>query len=228
MLRKKLDEVVSYNSTRTNPHIGESYTELGEPSRMANKERRYRCFICREKGHIASKCTNKTIETNPDSFETTNMDTTPTNAPIETPQQETPFKYEPTTVHVSTDYLIEGSDLGSWDSFWYVSTSYKQHMTPMKCLFRRMKQRFKVEGTEEEQRKFIVSYGVGEAVIETHMGRLLIPNVVYTPEITLNVLSLEQLKNQGYYVSLNGNKAKVWYMFDHMYVDTNSPNQLIE
>nr|GFB76249.1 ARID DNA-binding domain-containing protein [Tanacetum cinerariifolium] len=68
---------------------------------------------------------------------------------------------------------------------------------------------------EEDERKFIFSYGVGEAYVETKEGTLIIPNVYYTPEVTMNVLSKERLENQGYLVTHDDNTCTVKYMFDN-------------
>ena len=108
MLKNKVEEVVSYNSSRIQPPTGSSYRELGESSYMAKKDKKARCYICKEKGHVFSKCTNKSNNKNPETIETSENDTTPIDTPIETPQVETAFKYEPTTVHVSTDYMVLG------------------------------------------------------------------------------------------------------------------------
>ena len=132
------------------------------------------------------------------------------------PKVHEAFKYEPECVHVTTDFMVEGSDKRNWDDIWYVSSDYKRHMSPMKHLFKRMIQRFKVEGTVEKEKKFIVSYGVGEVFVETNKGRLLVSNVLFTPEITLNILSLDELEEQGYMVSYEGNKCRVKYMFDNI------------
>nr|GEV87372.1 ARID DNA-binding domain-containing protein [Tanacetum cinerariifolium] len=73
---------------------------------------------------------------------------------------------------------------------------------------------FRMLDIEEDERKFIFSYGVGEVSVETKDGTLVIPNVYYTLKITLNVLSMEKLENQGYVVSYERNKCGLRYMFD--------------
>nr|GEY47407.1 ARID DNA-binding domain-containing protein [Tanacetum cinerariifolium] len=122
----------------------------------------------------------------------------------------------PERVHVTTDYMVEGSDKGNWNKICYVSSAYKRHMSPMKHLFKRMIQRFRVEGTEEKEKKFIISYGVGEAFVETNEGRITISNVLFTPEVTLNILSIDQLEEQGYMVNYVNNRCRIKYMFDEM------------
>ncbi|GKE63407.1 hypothetical protein Tco_1513774 [Tanacetum coccineum] len=128
--------------------------------------------------------------------------------------QET-LKYEPERVHVTTDYMVEGSDQGNWNDIWFVSSAYKRHMSHTRTLFRRMMERFKKEGTEEQNKKSIFSYGVGEAIVETKEGSLVIPNVLYTPEITLNVLSIDQLEEQGFIVTYGNGTCGLKYMFDN-------------
>nr|GEW92536.1 ARID DNA-binding domain-containing protein [Tanacetum cinerariifolium] len=124
------------------------------------------------------------------------------------------LKY-PEIVHVKTDYMVEGSDEQNWNKIWYVGSVYKNHMSPTKSLFKRLKNSFKVLDKEENERKFIFSYGVGEAIVETKDGTLVIPNVYYTPEITMNVLSIEQLENQGYVMTYDRNRCGIRYMFDN-------------
>ena len=216
LLRKKVEEVVSYNSSKMKQRVTGSYNETGEPSSVSKKEKRARCYICKKRGHYFWKCTKKEEENNIQDTESNTMETTS----FEPSNTEAIFKYEPEVIRVSTDYMVQGSDSGNWDEIWYVSTAYKKHMTPMKRLFKRLMQRFQVEGTEEKEKKFIVSYGVGEVIVDTDKGRMMVPNVIYTPEITLNVLSMEQLKDQGYIVNCEGNRCKIWYMFDHMYDGT--------
>nr|GFB55757.1 ARID DNA-binding domain-containing protein [Tanacetum cinerariifolium] len=135
-------------------------------------------------------------------------------SPVTTEVQEK-INY-PERVHVTTYYMVEGSDKGNWNEIWYVSSAYKRHMSPMKHLFKRMIQIFKVEGTEENEKKFLISYGIGEAFVETNEGRITISNVLFTPEITLNILSTDQLEEQGYMVSYVNNRCRIKYMFDDM------------
>ncbi|GJU14649.1 ARID DNA-binding domain-containing protein [Tanacetum coccineum] len=135
--------------------------------------------------------------------------TTPTIPKV----QET-LKYEPKKTHVTIEYMVEGSDQGNWNDIWFVNSTYKRHMSPMKHLFKRIIQRFKVEGTEGKEKKLLVSYGVGEAFVETNEGRIVVSNVLFTLEITLNILSLDQLEEQGYMVIYGDNKCRIKYMFD--------------
>nr|GEW52610.1 ARID DNA-binding domain-containing protein [Tanacetum cinerariifolium] len=155
-------------------------------SNATRKEKRARCFICKKRGHV--------------------LWTSKANIGVE-------LKY-PEIVHVKTDYMVEGSDEGNWNRIWYVGSAYKNHMSPVKSLFKRLKYGFKMLDVEEDERKFIFSYGVREATVETKEGTMVIPNVFYTPEITMNVLSMERLENQDYMVTRKHNRCIVRYMFD--------------
>ncbi|GKD27029.1 hypothetical protein Tco_1233243 [Tanacetum coccineum] len=126
-------------------------------------------------------------------------------------EDEEVFKY-PEDVHVKTNYMVEGTDFSNWNNIWYVSNAYKKHMSPTKSLFKRLKSRFRMEQTQHEK-KFIFSHGIGEAVVETNENEIVIPCVLYTPEVTLNVLSLDQLLAQGFVITYGHDKCRISYMF---------------
>ncbi|GKC90292.1 hypothetical protein Tco_1150941 [Tanacetum coccineum] len=87
-------------------------------------------------------------------------------------QVDEKLKY-PERVHVITDYMVEGMNFANWDNIWV-----------------------RMEGTEESEKKFIFSYGIGEATMETKDKKMVIPCMLYTPETTLNILSIDQLEDQ--------------------------------
>nr|GEY60160.1 ARID DNA-binding domain-containing protein [Tanacetum cinerariifolium] len=91
---------------------------------------------------------------------------------------EEELKY-PERVHVITDYMIEGTDYSNWDNIW-------------------LKSRFRMKQTQHEKKN---SYGIREAVVETNKNEIVIHCVLYTPEVTLNVLSLDQLLAQGFVIT---------------------------
>nr|GFA03962.1 ARID DNA-binding domain-containing protein [Tanacetum cinerariifolium] len=191
---------MSYNSSKLQP----SSKQIGESSGLSRKERRVRCYICRKRGHVYWKCTSKERSTKIQERNMPSLVMTEVQERINHPKR----------VHVTIDYMVEGSDKGNWNKIWYVSIAYKRHMSPMKHLFKRMIQRFRVEGTEEKEKKFLISYGVGEAFVETNEGRITISNVLFTPEVTLNILSIDQLEEQGYMVNYVNNRCRIKYMFD--------------
>ncbi|GKA79603.1 disease resistance TIR-NBS-LRR class family protein, partial [Tanacetum coccineum] len=154
-LKEKLKEIEAFNSSSV------SYMALvkRKNARTATrKEKRARCFICKERGHVLWKCHNKKNKNRGETWK----------------------------------------------------PSFDKRLNYPKGL----KDNFKMLDIEEDERKFIFSYGVGEASVETKDGALVIPNVYYTPEITMNVLNVEQLENQGYVVTYERNKCGIRYMFD--------------
>lgn len=86
-------------------------------------------------------------------------------------------------------------------------------MSPTKSLFKGLKSRFRMEQTQHEK-KFIFSHGIGDAVVETNEKEIVIPCMLYTPEVTLNVLSLDHLLAQGSVITYGHNKCRISYMFD--------------
>ncbi|GJS37840.1 ARID DNA-binding domain-containing protein [Tanacetum coccineum] len=122
------------------------------------------------------------------------------------------IKY-PEKVHVITDYMIEGTDDATWNEAWYVSNAYKIHMCPTRSLFKKLKYKFEMVEKEQLEKKFIFSYGIGDIIMEAKEGNFVIPNVHYTPEVTLNVLSHDILEEQGYVVEISNNKCNIQYMF---------------
>ena len=110
--------------------------------------------------------------------------------------------------------MVEGSNLKSWNEVWYMSNQYKFHLCPRRKLFKRIKYKFKMIGKEETEKKFIFSYGIGDVTIDTEEGELVVPNVQYTPNVSLNILSYDLLEEQGYMVNTDDNKCKIKYMFD--------------
>ncbi|GJX95686.1 ARID DNA-binding domain-containing protein [Tanacetum coccineum] len=201
MLWKKMKEVEAFNASK----VSAKARDHGERSASTQKERRARCYICKIRGHVFWKCPNKKRET---MIEQQKKLVKPTIKKI-----EERVKYLE-KVHIITDYMVEGTDDASWDKIWYVSSAYKQHMCPTKTLFKNLKHKFKMVGKEETEKKFIFSYGVGDVTVEAREGNLVIPNVHYTPEVTLNVLSFDLLEEQGYIVKISNNKCNLHYMFD--------------
>ena len=211
MLKEKMEEVIRFNTRK----LKNKKKEVGESSK--SKDRRPRCFICRKRGHVCRKCPQRKQALTP----TTPIESVSNLSPssiydlTSNEQQGLEKALYQEWVHVLTDYMIEGSDRNGWNNIWYISSAYKHHMSPMKHLFKRLHKRFKVEGVEEDEKKFIFSYGVGEAIVGTKNGDLLISNVLYTPEISLNILSLEQLQDQGFIIDYGKDTCEIRYMFDN-------------
>ena len=120
----------------------------------------------------------------------------------------------PETVHVIGDFMLEGSQHNTWNEIWYISNHYKFHLCPRRNLFKRIKYSFKMIGKEETEKKFIFSYGLGSVVVDTEDGELLIPNVQYTPEVSLNILSYDLLEEQGFMAKVDNTKCTIKYMYE--------------
>ncbi|GJX30235.1 hypothetical protein Tco_0238314, partial [Tanacetum coccineum] len=57
------------------------------------------------------------------------------------------------------------------------------------------------------------TYGLSEILIEANGNSHIIPGVYYAPEVTLNILSQEQLEKQGFQVTYDGNRCSLSLMF---------------
>ena len=169
----------------------------------SKREKRSKCYICKEKGHSFWASENRKRIA---AVESKQHDLT-----SQILQEE--VKY-PETVHVIGDFMIEGSQHNSWNEIWYVSSHYKFHLCPRRNLFKRIKYSFKMIGKEETERKFIFSYGLGSVVINTDEGEMVIPNVQYTPEVSLNILSYDLLEEQGYLVNVDNTKCTIRHMYE--------------
>ena len=110
--------------------------------------------------------------------------------------------------------MIEGTNGETWEKVWYVSSAYKHHMCPTRLLFKKLNYKFKMIGKEEVEKKFIFSYGIGDAIVRAKDGDIVISNVQCTPEVSLNILSYDLLEEQGYAVKINNNTRSLRYMYE--------------
>ncbi|GKB54293.1 hypothetical protein Tco_0905046 [Tanacetum coccineum] len=127
------------------------------------------------------------------------------------PEPKVSVKY-PEFIHFRTRGIIDGTDKGSWDDFWYISNTSNKHMTANLKFFLNLKEEFSVEKLEK-QGKFLFTYGIGEVLIENGEGTYMIPGVHYAPEVTLNILSIDLLRQQGFEISSNEDRCTLAYMF---------------
>ncbi|GJQ91353.1 ARID DNA-binding domain-containing protein [Tanacetum coccineum] len=154
MLRKKLEEIEAYNSSKTE-----------------NKMIHYNCFYCNTDGHISRTCPSKIKD---DALGITQNNTI---------QSSVSLKY-PDFIHFKTREIVKGTDEGTWDDYW-------------------------IEG----QKKFLFTYGIGEVIINNEKSGCMIPGVHYAPESTLNILSIDLLRQQGFELLFDGGKCTLEYMF---------------
>ncbi|GKB45888.1 ARID DNA-binding domain-containing protein [Tanacetum coccineum] len=224
MLQRKIEEFEAFNS-----------------SLPVNKYMNYNCFYCNQNGHIMKTCPTKIKndaahtqnisggimegnKINPTQFEFTSDKSKilcfkcrqyghfANKCPPE--KQDHPkvsLKY-PEFIHFQTKGIIKGTDKDSWDNFWYVSITSDKHLTSDLKFFSNFKEEFLVEKLEG-QGNFLFTYGMGEVLIKDGSNGYLIPGVHFAPEITINILSINLLKQQGLDIIFEGDKCTIEYMF---------------
>ncbi|GJT73407.1 ARID DNA-binding domain-containing protein [Tanacetum coccineum] len=214
MLKKKIEEIEVYNS-----------------SISKDKFKQYNCFYCNQKGHVAKACPIKikdeasymqgqTVGYEEGSRDQghfanrcpTRKDMASTKEPV---QPNVSITY-PEFIHFKTRGILKGTDYGTWDDFWYVSNTTNKHLTSNINFFSNLKEEFVVEKMES-QRKLLFTYGVGEVLIMNGNKDYLIPGVHYAPEVTLNILSINLLKQQGFEIVYEGNRCTLEYMFKNQH-----------
>ncbi|GKC47659.1 ARID DNA-binding domain-containing protein [Tanacetum coccineum] len=196
MLNNKMKEVIQHNTNLNQPISNERF-------------KNYKCFQCKQLGHIVKTC--------PMDYKVENTDA----------KKETKRRMEgiiatkptvlityPETIHFSTTCMIriKDTDLTGRDEIWYVSNQINRHVCYKLDAFCNIKEEFSVTKLEN-QRKLLFTYGLGEILIEANGKSHIIPGVYYAPEVTLNILSLEQLEKQGFQVTYDGNRCSLSLMF---------------
>ncbi|GKA09149.1 ARID DNA-binding domain-containing protein [Tanacetum coccineum] len=174
-------------------------------ARIRKNKESVKCFKCQGSGHFANACPQDDTKT------TQKQEKETTAAAPSLPEPKVSVKY-PEFIHFRTRGIIDGTDKGSWDDFWYISNTSNKHMTANLKFFSNLKEEFIVEKLEK-QGKFLFTYGIGEVLIENGEGTYMIPGVHYAPEVTLNILSIGLLRQQGFEISSNGDRCTLAYMF---------------
>ncbi|GJT73408.1 ARID DNA-binding domain-containing protein [Tanacetum coccineum] len=202
MLKKKIEEIEVYNS-----------------SISKGKIKQYNCFYCNQKRHVAKACPIKIKDEasymqgqTVGCEEGSRDDMASTKEPV---QPNVSIKY-PEFIHFKTRGILKGTDYGTWDDFWYVSNTTNKHLTSNLNFFSNLKEEFVVEKLES-QRKLLFTYGIGEVLIMNGNKDYLIPGVHYAPEVTLNILSINMLKQQGFEIVYEGNRCTLEYMFKNQH-----------
>nr|GEY74206.1 ARID DNA-binding domain-containing protein [Tanacetum cinerariifolium] len=194
MLNNKMKEVMRHN------------TNLNQPTNN-DKFKNYKCFQCKQLGHIVKTCPMDSKIKNTDAKKETKKRMEGIIAP-----KPTVLITYPETVHFSTTCMLKGTNLAGWDEVWYVSNKIDRHVCYKLDTFCNIKEEFSVTKLENH-RKFLFSYGLGKILIEANGNSHIIPGVYYAPEVTLNILSQEQLEKQGFPVTYDGNRCSLSLMF---------------
>ncbi|GJS54948.1 ARID DNA-binding domain-containing protein [Tanacetum coccineum] len=182
MLKRKLEEIELYNS---------AIPQTQSQTILQNRNRRQKCYKCRQRGHIIKNCPikeKKHVDGTEKSSGTSETAET-VSKQLMTAKPTVSLKY-PEWIHFSTKCMIEGTDKGHWDEIWYISNDTNIHLCSKLNLFGNIKEKFAVRKLED-QMKFLFTYGLGEVVIINGDEKYLIPGVYYAPEVTLNILSVE-------------------------------------
>ncbi|GKA71388.1 ARID DNA-binding domain-containing protein [Tanacetum coccineum] len=174
-----------------------------------DKYKNYKCFQCKQKGHIIKFCPDNKKE---DMAAKTDM----SNFARERKEDFKPsvmLKY-PESIHFSTTCMIKGTDHANWDDIWYISNQTDKHLCYKLDSFCNIKEGFSVNKLEN-QMKFLFTYGIGEVLIKDDGQGYLVPGVYYAPEVTLNILSMDLLEKQGFEIKYDGNRCILVYMFNN-------------
>ncbi|GJY08768.1 ARID DNA-binding domain-containing protein [Tanacetum coccineum] len=149
MLKEKLEEIEAFNTSS----MCAAFKRLNTKN-VTRKEKRARCFICKQRGHVLWKCPDKKSKHKGE-----------TKAVV-----DKELKY-PEIVHVKTDYMVEGSAKGNWIKIWSVATvetrnGYMVTHNHNRCAMRNMfdKEKGAVDMEEETE----LDYGKSSSMVERH------------------------------------------------------------
>nr|GEV65303.1 ARID DNA-binding domain-containing protein [Tanacetum cinerariifolium] len=202
ILKKKIEEIMLYNSTISHPHSNNN---------SQNKYKRYKCFHCKQRGHILKTCPLN--DKNKDKVTEINTSEA-AKEPKEfiKPTKPTVMLKYPKCIHFQTKGILKGADQGHWDDFWYLSNNTDKNLCYKLNSFCNIKEYSMVDKLDD-QRKFLFTYGMGEVVIKNDGQGYLIPRVHYAPEVTLNIISIDLLEKQGFQILYEDDRYKLEYMF---------------
>ncbi|GKB10192.1 ARID DNA-binding domain-containing protein [Tanacetum coccineum] len=201
MLRKQIEDIKIFNSSL--PH---------------NKFKQYVCFYCNGKGHIVKNCPIK-----------------PKAEPLflrrktAGAERDSKHAYEETKARIkmNKDMVVcfkchkRGHFANKCPQDTKAIPNLEKPTVSVKYPeFIYFKTRGILKGTDMirgmdfcYKRYLFITYGIGEVLILNEDRNYLIPGVQYAPEITLNILSLSLLKQQGFDTIFEGDRCILAYMF---------------
>ena len=167
-----------------------------ENTDKAKRMKKSRCYLCRQKGHAYWNCKTKKM----------GKSLSDSNKGKEQAYEDDNKAYKQRycyieKLHIDTHYMILGSDNRNWDSIWYINKEYTKHMAQNKTVFTDYKPGYHKEVLNSEPLRI---YGMGTAIVNCDGNKFLIQNVSYAPSLKVNILSLPQLRFQGYDIKVHG------------------------
>nr|GEW72720.1 zinc finger, CCHC-type [Tanacetum cinerariifolium] len=155
MLKKKLQEIMQYNNTLNQPQL----TNFAQ-----NKYNNYKCFQCKQMGHIVKFCPMDNKDEDMVMKTDTRNLAKERKEGFKTTKPAVMLKY-PESIHFSTTCMIKGTDHANWDDLWYISNHIDKHLCYKLDSFCNIKEDFSVKKLEN-QKKFLFTYEIGEVLIE--------------------------------------------------------------
>nr|GEV35609.1 ARID DNA-binding domain-containing protein [Tanacetum cinerariifolium] len=198
MLKRKIEEIELYNTTINQP-------------KSHNTFRRHKCFKCRQRRYIVKNCPVKKQDEGAENIQVKSEIAKASNEGFKASKPSVSIKY-PKSIHLETKCMLKWTDQGHWDDIWYVSNNTNVHLCSKLSLLCNIREKFTANKLDD-QMKFLFTYGLGEVVINNGDKGYLILGVSYTPEVTLNILSLELLERQGFEITYENNTCSLVYMF---------------
>nr|GEW69812.1 ARID DNA-binding domain-containing protein [Tanacetum cinerariifolium] len=215
----KLEAYWPYNQRRSG-HIQQWYqSKSWKAPRKLSKKEYYQRQIKREREERLGRCVRqitqgckgrlrKTLEEIKAFNSSIHQNKLEKNNPA---QPEVTLKYLE-FIYFTTNGILKGVDQGLWDDFWYLSRSTDKHYCSNLNMFCNIRENFLVSKLEK-QKKFLFTYGMEEVIIKPVFQAYLIPGVYYAPEVSLNILSIDLLNQQGFEVVTEGDRYRLEYMF---------------
>ena len=179
-----------------------------EEERKPFDKSKIKCYNCQKMGHFADECYSNTKKKGKEEK---------VNVTEETEEESALMMV------VCDEYgelLLQGTNDSYDDRMWYLDTGASSHMTSKKSFFHKIDENIK--GRVKFSDGPTIPYeGKGNVSVTFKTGEvLIIPNVLYLPDLKTNILSLGKLDNQGCKTILNRGFLKIRDKFGRLLTKT--------